>query len=53
VKAVADFQGAEWSSEWASWRVAEPPDYREIAVRRSVPTGSGGRRGDCGIRTSF
>ena len=53
VKAVADFRGAEWSSEWASWRVAEPLDYREIAVERSVPTCLGGGGSDCDILTSF
>jgi hypothetical protein len=53
VKAVADFRRPEWSSGSALWRLAEPLDYREIAVQRTVPTCSSGRRRDCGIRTSF
>jgi hypothetical protein len=53
VKAVADFRRGQWSSESALWRLADPLDYRESTVQRSVPTCSSGDAQGCGIRSSF
>ena len=53
VKAVGDFRRGEWSSESALWRLADPLDYRESTVQRTVPTCSSGDAQSCGIRSSF